>query len=109
MDDAGLSRDPWLLLGNACHSAQLMLQMKPLDFEDLTLRTMFSHGLNQSALAYVRSRASLEKNRSLSAWWATREMESHARWALQDAAGADKHWQAREATALNINRSFLMA
>ncbi len=88
-------------------AAQVMLNQGPADFEDLTLRAMFSQGLNQSALAYVRSRAALEKNRSVLAWWATREMECHARWALQDAASADKHWKACETVAQEYQTKLL--
>lgn len=69
-----------------------MAAQGPADVEDQTLRAMFTHGLAESALNYVRARARLEGRDADYAWWVMREMECHARWALLDAAGADEHW-----------------
>jgi hypothetical protein len=64
----------------------------PADVEDQTLRAMFSQGLVELALNYVRARTKLDSGGLAVPWWTMREMECHARWAMQDAARAEQHW-----------------
>ncbi len=87
-------------------SAQTSLQ-GATSAEDLTLRSMYTHGLMESALGYIRARSALDENRGSKAWWAMREMECHARWAMQQASVAEKQWSECEAVAENYQREQL--
>lgn len=75
--------------------------------EDLTLSSMYSHGLMESALGYIRARSALDENRASKAWWAMREMECHARWAMQRASVAEKQWSECDAVVENYQREQL--
>lgn len=75
--------------------------------EDLTLSSMYSHGMMESALGYIRARSALDENRTSKAWWAMREMECHARWALQRASVAEKQWSECDTVVENYQREQL--
>lgn len=75
--------------------------------EDLTLSSMYNHGLMESALGYIRARSALDDNRASKAWWAMREMECHARWAMKHASVAEKQWSECDAVVENYQREQL--
>lgn len=95
-----------LFLAPVC-SAQNSALQGSASAEDLTLSSMYTHGLMESALGYIRARSALDENRASKAWWAMREMECHARWAMQRASVAEKQWSECDAVAENYQREQL--
>ncbi len=95
-----------LFLAPVC-SAQNSTLQGSASTEDLTLSSMYSHGLMESALGYIRARSALDENRASKAWWAMREMECHARWAMQRASVAEKQWSECDTVVENYQRDQL--